>query len=149
MAQLARRGKRDQRIRNLAVRLTTRGFLNGRGLQQKDFVGEAQRLHAFVRDDIRYVQDTSGIELLHEPATLLAIGAGDCDDKAILLSALLESIGHRTRFIAVAFAPEQFSHVWLQDYLDGRWIDLEPTEALPFGARVPTGGAVAFMDQDV
>lgn len=147
MAQLTRKGLRDQRIRNLAVALTTRGFLNGTGLQQKDFAGEARRLHAFVRDQIRYVQDTDGVELLHEPVTLLQTGAGDCDDKAILLASLLGSIGHRTRFIAVAFEPGRFSHVWVQDYLNGRWVDLETTEPLPFGTAVPTGGAVAFMDQ--
>ena len=149
MADLARRGMRDQDIRNLAVALTTQGFLNGRGLRQKDFEGEARRLHAFVRDDIRYVLDTDGVELLHDPVTLLEIGAGDCDDKAILLASLLGSIGHRTRFVAVAFEPERFSHVWVQAHLDGRWVDLETTEPIPFGARVPTGGAVSFMEQDV
>lgn len=149
MADLARRGKRDQRIRNLAVALTTAGFHNGRGLQQKDFEGEARRLHRFVRDEIRYVQDTNGVELLHHPVTLLEIGAGDCDDKAILLAAMLESIGHQVRFRAVAFEPDQFSHVWAQVKLDGRWVDLETTEPVPFGQAVPIRGAVAFMDQDI
>ncbi len=149
MARLARQGKADQRIRNLAVALTTRGFLNGQGLKQKDFEGEARRIHAFVRDQIRYVRDTDGIELLHDPVTLLQIGAGDCDDKAILLASLLGSIGHATRFIAVAFEPSRFSHVWVQVNLNGRWVDLEPTEPIPFGRRVPTGGAVEFLDQQV
>lgn len=149
MAKLARAGIKDQTIRNKAVELTTAGFLNGLGLRQKDFTGEAQRLHAFVRDEIRYVKDTDGIELLHDAPTVLRVGAGDCDDKAILLASLLGSIGHPTRFIAVAFAPHQFSHVWLQVYLNGRWIDLEPTEPLPFGRSVPTKDAVAFMEHPV
>lgn len=149
MVTLARKGLRDQRIRNAAVQITTQGFLNGTGLQQKDFEGEAKRLHAFVRDQIRYVRDTDNVELLHDPATLLAIGAGDCDDKAILLASLLGSIGHPTRFIAVAFEPDRYSHVWLQDYLGGRWVDLEPTEPLPFGHTVPMRRAVATMTEDV
>lgn len=149
MARLASQGKRDQRIRNAAVDLVTRGFLNGAGLQQKDFVGEARRIHAFVRDQIRYVHDTAGVELLHEPATILQIGAGDCDDKAILTAALLLSIGHNVRFKAVAFEPNAYSHVWVQDYLDGRWVDLETTEPLPFGLAVPLGDAVSTMVQDV
>lgn len=148
MALLARAGLRDQRIRNTAVAVTTQGFLNGSGLQQKDYEGEAQRLHKLVRDQIRYVQDTDGVELLHEPATILQVGAGDCDDKAILLASLLGSIGHRTRFVAVAFRPEEYSHVWVQDYLNGRWVDLETTEPLPFGRSVPTGGA-SLMVQPV
>lgn len=149
MAQLARKGIRDQRIRNAAVAITTQGFLNGTGLQQKDFRGEAERIHAFVRDQIRYVRDTDNVELLHHPANLLEIGAGDCDDKAILLASLLGSIGHPTRFIAIAYEPDRYSHVWLQDYIDGRWVDLEPTEPLPFGQTVPMGRAVATMTEDV
>jgi hypothetical protein len=149
MARLAKGGLRDQRIRNAAVAITTRGFLSGTGLKQKDFEGEARRLHAFVRDQIRYVRDTDGVELLHDPATVLQIGAGDCDDKAILLASLLGSIGHPTRFIAVAFEPGRFSHVWLQDYIGGRWVDLETTEPLPFGRSVPKGGVVQTLTQDV
>lgn len=149
MADLARRGIRDQRIRNLAVAITTKGFLNGAGLRQKDFEGEARRIHAFVRDQIRYVRDTDGIELLHDPATLLQIGAGDCDDKAILAASLLGSIGHPTRFVAIALEPGRFSHVWLQDYLGGRWVDLETTEPLPFGRRVPLRGIVETITHDV
>jgi transglutaminase-like putative cysteine protease len=149
MAELARRGKADQAVRNLAVGLTTRGFLNGSGLRQKDFLGEAQRIHAFVRDQIRYVRDTDGIELLHDPVTILQIGAGDCDDKAILLAALLGSIGHPTRFVAVAFEPDRFSHVWLQDNINGRWVDLETTEPIPFGYSVPLKGAVDLMRHEV
>lgn len=149
MAQLARSGSKDQRVRNTAVRLTTAGFLNGTGLRQKDEIGEAARLHAFVRDDIRYVKDTHGVELIHAAPTILEIGAGDCDDKAILLCALLGSIGYETRFIAVAFAPEEFSHVWAQVFINGRWVDLETTEPIPFGHRVPTHKAVALLEQPI
>lgn len=129
--------------------LTTAGFWNGRGLRQKDYEGEARRLHAFVRDQVRYVKDTNGVELLHDPVTLLQIGAGDCDDKAILLAALLESIGHTARFRAVAFEPEAWAHVWVQDWLGGRWLDLEPTEPIAFGRSVPLSGAFATMEQPV
>lgn len=149
MAQLARKGMQNQSIRNLAVQLTTAGFLNGTGLKQKDFTGEANRLLAFVRDNIRYVGDTNGVELLHDPVTLLQTGAGDCDDKAILLVSLLGSINHDTRFIAVSYQPGFFSHVWVQDYLNGKWVDLEPTEPIPFGQSVPTRKAVKLITQDV
>jgi transglutaminase-like putative cysteine protease len=149
MAKLARQGLQDQQIRNLAVELTTAGFLNGTGLQQKDFFGEARRLLAFVRDDIRYVKDTDGVELLHDPVTLLQTGAGDCDDKAILLAALLGSIGHQTRFVAMAQQPDFYGHVWLQDNLNGQWVDLEPTEPIPFGQSVPIAPSAKLIYQDV
>lgn len=136
-------------IRNLAVSLTTRGFLDGTGLKQKDFAGEADRCLAFVRDNIRYVGDIADVEVLHDPVTLLQVGAGDCDDKCILLAALLLSIGHQVRFVAVAFEPQAYSHVWLQDLIYGKWLDLEPTEPLPLGRSIPTRDAKSFLYQDV
>lgn len=149
MATLARQGSQRIAIRNLAVELTTRGFGTPNGLRQKDFVGEARRLNDFVRDRIRYVQDIDDVETIAEPEALLKIGAGDCDDKATLLAALLLSIGHRVRFIAMAQQPGQYSHVWLQDYLNGGWIDLETTEPLPFGRSVPQRDVVSTLTQDV
>lgn len=149
MRKLSRQGAEQMPIRGLALELTTRGFGGARGLPQKDFAGEARRLLAFVRDQIRYVGDINGIETLHPADWVLQVGAGDCDDKAILLAALLLSINHTPRFIAVAFEPGVFSHVWVQDWLDGRWVDLEPTEPLPFGLAVDTRSAVKLLTLDV
>jgi len=154
MAHLARAGSKRIEVRNAAVDIVTHGFHDGRGLRQKDFAGEARRLFEFVRDEIRYVRDIADVETLHDPVTLLRIRAGDCDDKAILLAALLLSIdGGPVRFKAMALAPDQYGHVWLQAFMNdgagGRWIDLETTEPVPFGVSVPTRGAVSFLTQDV
>lgn len=142
MAALARRGTHSAEIRNLAVRLTM-------GLANKDFGGEACACLNFVRNNIRYVQDIYDIETIAPPNWLLKIGAGDCDDMATLLGSLLTAIGHRARFIAVAFEPDQFTHVWVQDYLADGWLDLEPTEDYDCGRSVPLGDAVDFIFQDV
>lgn len=136
-------------VRKLAVELTTAGFMQGTGLKQKDFAGEAERCLTFVRDGIRYVRDIEGVETLHDAVTVLRMGAGDCDDKAILLAAMLLSIGHQVRYIAVAFQPDAFEHVWLQDYINGKWVDLEPTEPIPFGQSIPTDKVRATLTQDI
>lgn len=135
-------GSQTLPIRNKAVELT-------RGLVQKDYSSEAKACLEFCRDRIRYVRDIRNIETLHDPVTLLNQGAGDCDDKAILLAALLLSIGHRVRFVAVAFTPDQYSHVWAQDQVYGKWIDLEPTEPLKFGQRIPTSAGATYLYQEV
>jgi transglutaminase-like putative cysteine protease len=135
-------------VRNQALAIT-------RSLRPKDFRSEACACLAWVKANVRYVRDMRSAEVLHDPLTLLgypghAVGdftrstvamAGDCDDMALLLSALLESIGHTTRFIAVSYRAEEFAHVWLQDFIDGTWLDLEPTEPLACGSRVPRGVA--------
>lgn len=149
MARLARDGSRQLEIRNLAVAITTRGYGTLQGLRQKDFLGEARRLSDWVRDRIRYVKDTDDVEIIAEPVALLSIGAGDCDDKATLLAALLLAIGHTPRFIALAQVPGEYAHVWVQDRLDGRWVDLETTEPLPFGASVPTADAAGLLTEEI
>jgi transglutaminase-like putative cysteine protease len=135
-------------IRGLALKLTNGGFGTRSGLAHKDFAGETRRLFTFVRDEIRYVKDIDGVETLHPADWVLGLRAGDCDDKAILLSALLLSIGHTPRFKAVAFTEDEYSHVWLQDYLEPDWVDLEPTELFPFGQSIPLGQAVSTITLD-
>lgn len=144
MRGLALHGGQQIRIRNRAVQLTN-------GLNQKDYAGEACACLAYCRDNIRYVRDILDVETLHYPEWVMDIGAGDCDDKAILLAALLTSIGHDgVRFIAVSFEPGQFSHVWVQDWINGRgWLNLEPTEPIKCGARIPERGAREYLSCNV
>jgi len=142
MRDLALEGARSIEIRNLAIRQVS-------GFQQKDYRGEACSILSFVRDHIRYVRDIHGVEVLQTPSVTLQIAAGDCDDKSILLAAMLASIGHRTQFIAVSFMPGVFSHVWVRTNIGGRWLDLEPTEPISCGERIPSKGAVEHITLDV
>src|SRR5260370_17808778 len=89
-------------VRQLAVQLVS-------DLPGKDYGAEIQTLHAFVRDAIRYVKDIRNVETVQTPERTLANRAGDCDDKAILLAALLEAIGHHARFTAVGFRRGYYS----------------------------------------
>lgn len=136
MRQLVRAGKTSLPIRSLAVQLTN-------GNRQKDWMAEVKSLHAFVRDNIRYVKDIRDVETVHDPETVLKIGAGDCDDKSVLLAALLESIGHPTRFVAIGFQPDDFSHVYLETLIGKSWIPLETTEPVEVGWAAP--GAVSHL----
>lgn len=131
MAAIAKSYKLAPAVRELAMMLT-------RHLPPKNWARQVQVIHAFVRDRIRYTRDVRGVETLQTPIQTLRLGQGDCDDKAILVSALLESIGHPTRFEAVGFSPNVFSHVLAQTKIAGRWISLETTEPWPMG-RHPKG----------
>ena len=50
-------------------------------------------LFDYVVDNIEYVSDPRGSEYKAKPSETLTAGGGDCDDHAILLAALIESIG--------------------------------------------------------
>lgn len=111
-------------------------------LRQKDRFGEIKALHQYVRDHIRYVRDVDGVETVQHPLYTMQVRQGDCDDKATLLAALLKSIGYPCEFVAVGFAPGQFSHVYVNAVLNDRGrvriIPLETTEPWPAG-RAPAG----------
>lgn len=126
MARLAREGKKSLPVRLAALQLVE-------SLPQRDWPAEVLALFEFVRDRIRYVRDIRGVETLQQPERTLTFKQGDCDDKAVLLAALLQSIGHPARFHAVAMRPGKFSHVYVDTLVGGKWVGLETTEDWPMG----------------
>lgn len=128
MRDVVRAAKRDINIRLRALSIVQH-------LPQKDWGGQANALHEFCRDQIRYVHDIRGIETIHTPEIILRLGQGDCDDKSILFCSLAESIGHPTRFVAVGFKPDTFSHVFAETRIGNKWIASDATEPRPFGWR--------------
>lgn len=126
MREITKEGKKSLPVRSLAVSLTN-------AANQKDWFNEAKILHRFVRDKIRYVKDIRGVETVQTPDVTLSIGAGDCDDKSVLLASLLESIGHPTRFVAIGFKPDDFAHVYPETRIGTSWIPLETTEPVEVG----------------
>ena len=115
----------------LPVRITAMKIV--RSLPQKAWSAEARALFRFVRDEIRFVRDVRGVETLQTPDKTLELRAGDCDDKSMLLAAMLESIGHPTRFVAVGFQPNHFEHVYVETKIGNDWIALDPTEPVDMG----------------
>jgi hypothetical protein len=94
-----------------------------RHVPEKDWNGEARAVSAFVRR-MRYTRDPAGVELFTEPREMArrivqGVGAGDCDDAALLGAAMLEAVGHPTRFVvgghqgALAGEPA-WAHIWLE-----------------------------------
>lgn len=138
MRAIVREWRVRPEIRSLAESLIA-------GVPEKEFGLEAAALHAWVRDSIRYTQDVNEVETLKTPDVLLASRQGDCDDKAILLAALLESIGHPARFVAIAFEPDQFEHVYVETRVGPawNWVAAETTEPVEFGWRPQ--GAISRM----
>lgn len=132
MARLVRETRIDQQISNLAASLV-------QDIPGHNFTDEARRCFEFVRDSIRYLKDTNGVEVVRNPLVTLSMQAGDCDDMVTLLAALLESIGHRCRFIAVGYTqPGDFEHVYLETKIGGEWFACDPTMPVDFGwAPIP------------
>jgi len=128
MKDLINKGKTNINVRELALSLV-------KDLPPKDWWGEAQRIHNFVRDEIRYVKDIRGVETVHPPERVIELGQGDCDDKSILSAALLSSIGHPTRLVAMGFNSAPISHVITETKIGNKWVPSETTMDWKFGKR--------------
>lgn len=140
MSSLVKQFKRDPMIRDTALSLVA-------GLRPRDWTGEARRLYEYVRDNIRYTRDVSRVETLQTPPVTMDVEAGDCDDKSTLLAALLESVGHPTRFVATGYRePQSYSHVYVETLLGTKWIPLDASTDKPFGwvPRTPVARMVYF-----
>lgn len=148
MAAIIRKYTSDATTVNAARALCVNAGVRDQRVDRRKCI---QVLQNFVRDHIAYFYDPRMTELLQTPPQTLSVGTGDCDDKTILLMALLESIGMETEILAVGGSgkgwdpqgvnpvdpslPPAFSHVLgavrcgpltgrLPPFLDG-WLILE------------------------
>jgi hypothetical protein len=131
MMVLIRAGAKDFYVRQKAI-----DILLERGVKPKDYLGEMKALFEWVQRNVRYTKDPFRVEVLHSARRMLELRAGDCDDMSILLSAMLESIGHPVRLVLSGpdpLRPRLFSHVYLEVYHKGRWIPLDATMPYPMG----------------
>lgn len=131
MRRLAREGSRDIRVRNAAAQIV---FLQ----PERSDLHEVVSLFNYVRDHIRYTRDPLFYESVAVPAQVLALGYGDCDDKATLLSSMLESVGYLTRFVVTGYSDaSRPEHVYLQVLIGGQWMNADPTEHHALGYAPP------------
>ena len=139
MRQMVNRSKTDPQIRQAA---TTVAFLQ----PEKDYRAEAEAVFNEVRDGIRYIRDVHGVETLQEPHITMGLKLGDCDDQAVLLASMLESIGVPTRFVVAGYSGPYYEHVYLQAWLGDEWVDMDATEPHPMGWAPPDPTVMAFEE---
>lgn len=104
MVSLVRAYRVDVDVRELALSLIA-------NCPPRNLRCEYTQLQHWVRDHIRYTHDIRGVETLQTPKATLRLGQGDCDDQAVLLASMLESVGARTRFEALGVRGGDYEHV--------------------------------------
>lgn len=87
---------------------------------------QAQRIHAWVQEHVLFTDEVG--ELFTRPERLLETRAGDCDDHAMLVAAMLTSMGLQA---AITFYPPR--HVVAEWRWRGQWLPLETTIEANFG----------------
>lgn len=136
MRLMLRQAKKDDDLRQLAAMVVG-------GIEPKDWCGEVAALFDFIKKTVRYLRDVTYCETLATPWQTIEQGFGDCDDQALALASLLESVGYDTRFTAMSFWPNpQPSHIMAEvllgsDWVSGPVVSLDTTEDRPMGWRPP------------
>lgn len=132
MRSIARAGARSLVVRDTATRV-----IADARVAPMDYRGELRALFTFVRDRIRYTRDPANVELLQTAERTLRVKQGDCDDKATLLAAMIESVGipASLEFRVIATRkPGVFTHVYVVARVGGELIPLDATlSGAPFG----------------
>lgn len=133
MRRLVTQGKQDPDIRSLAARILTAARV-----RPYDWMGEARAIFDWICKNIRFTRDVYGNETLHGAADIVRLGIGDCDDCTVLACALLQTIGMPCRIVTVATHSDgEFSHVYPEAEIDGRWIPVDCARQSPALGKSP------------
>jgi hypothetical protein len=138
MRQLVDQALADAQFVRLAIDIV-------RSVRPFDDLGELEALYVWVKRRIRFTKDPVTKEKLYPPQELLKIRAGDCDDIAMLLGALVLAVGYPARLITVSAnpqSPSDFSHVYVEAEAppgSGQWIALDAARMdAEFGIEPPS-----------
>lgn len=94
----------------------------------------ARALHTWIRNNIRYVHDPIDVETVQDPDVTLQLQAGDCDDHAALMSAMLQSIGIKTRYSVIGDGVT-YLHIFPEAFINGQWTPADTTIPQAFGTE--------------
>ena len=139
LRKIALHSGRDPRMAHLAVQI-----VKNAGAQPRDYKAQAAALLKWVQNKIFYINEAG--ERLQDPFYTIKHGYGDCDDMALVLASLLESIRLEWRFVLsgskggktirwVEGTPlprnARWSHIYLMvgwpPFKPKRWAYCEPT----------------------
>lgn len=119
MKQLKEHYKNDIRVRTTAMRLVNVNKIH-------DDKENARNIYSYLFENIRYIPDTSGTEVLQSPIYTMKYKGGDCDDMSIIGASFLESIGINTIYVIVG-NNGVWSHIYLYFSYKGKWIPFDLT----------------------
>lgn len=120
MQKLTREGRKDPGVIAVAEQVI-------RDCPANDTRCEIGKLFYWVKTKIRYMRDIRDVEKINTPERTLRVGTGDCDDMSVLLAALLEASGNKTKFLVVGLESGEYEHVFVQVRLGAGWLSLDPT----------------------
>jgi len=140
LRKVAQEGGRDPRIATLCIKI-----FRDNDVKVRNYKGQAAAILKWVQENMYYINEPG--ERLQDPIYTLRTGYGDCDDLAILLAAMFESIRLPFRYVlsgknretkevdrwieGTPMKPIDFSHIYVvvgdRPFGKPKWHYAEPT----------------------
>lgn len=146
MIKVARERSGSNIVRQLAIKI-----LNDAQTASHNHLDEAVAIGKWVRDNMAYMKDPDGIELLQDPLLMIekaekGEARGDCDDMSLLIATLLLAVGVRPYFRCVRWKEKKgnFNHIYVMVYEKNykqtpHWIALDAIiKDKPIGTELPS-----------
>lgn len=128
----------SQEVRSFAISIT------------QDSQDKISAIYNFMKDNVAYIPDPVGpngndIELFISPVVMVSMHekgitpSGDCDDMALLGTALFRAIGMKSNIVLVDSGGGGIDHAFSEVWSDklGKWIDFDVTVKEPLGWSRP------------
>ncbi len=116
-------------IRSVALRI-----LRARGAPSRRPAAQARAIQEWVQSNVLYVNEPG--DIWYDPLRTLFNGAGDCDDMAVLVASLLETLRIPSRLVVLRKGGRGY-HVFVEVGLPPksptRWIPVETVLRVPMG----------------
>ncbi len=140
-------GKRSPQVRQIAA-----GVL--RSIPPRQWKKSAIALFGWTRDNVRYTLDPHNVELFQSTERSIAEGIGDCDDQAIVLGSLLQTVGIPVRLRVIGLkGSTQYSHIYVLAGLPpnnpSEWFPLDASRPEKAGWELPESDRGPLQDYDV
>jgi len=140
-------GKRLPQVREIAAQAVS-------GVPPREWKKEATALFEWTRKNVRYTLDPHNVELFQSTRRSVEVGIGDCDDQAITLGSLLQSVGIPIRLRVIGLkGSDKFQHIYVLAGLppDGprEWFPLDASREFDAGWELPESQRGLLQDYDV
>lgn len=132
MIRIAREKSGNNVVRQLAIKI-----LNDAQTESHNHLDEAVAIGKWVRDNVKYMKDPHGLELLQDPLLMIekaekGEARGDCDDMSLLIATLLLAVGIKPYFKVVRWKEKRgnFNHIYIMVFeknfrQNANWIALD------------------------
>lgn len=166
LRRMAKEYGRDARLRAFTVKHVLAP--SGVTFPSRQFKAQARAILSWVQNNIAYLNEPG--ELIQGPWQTLKVAHGDCDDMALLVAAMAESLGLGNRFVLGGKTSSGRSVRWAEGkgsppmdakffhiYVDlgwpalkpTHWMSAEPTMNVPLGHDVTKHGVPAGVARGV